>query len=77
MLLVVSPQRAVTVVIDWQAWLPVDWVMQGGKSNQEQVAVLRRWPFSVGPIRGEISQQIAVALSMSGAALWFDPMKLA
>lgn len=33
--------------------------------------------FSVGPIRGEISQQIAVAPSVSGAVLWFDPMKLA
>lgn len=33
--------------------------------------------FSVGPIRGEISRQIAAAPSVSGAVLWFDPMKLA
>lgn len=31
----------------------------------------------MGPIRGEISQQIVVAPSVSGAVLWFDPPKLA
>lgn len=33
--------------------------------------------FSMWPIRGEISQQIAAAPSVSGSVLWFDPMKLA
>lgn len=33
--------------------------------------------FSMRPIRGQISQQIAAAWSTSGSVLWFDPMKLA
>lgn len=33
--------------------------------------------FSMEPIRGEISKQIAAARSVSGAALRFDPVKLA
>lgn len=47
------------------------------RSSREQAAVCWRWPFFVGPIRGEISQQIAAAPSVSGALLCFDPMKLA
>lgn len=64
-------------LVDWQAWLLVRQVICGGeaiKGGKGGAKVRWRWPFfSMGPIRGEI----ATASSVSGAVLWFDPVKLA